>query len=66
MSYDYSAAKNKHPKIINKQYLYTFAEPSEHYSNDVPIENEQRLFGNTPSMRNKFRDIADRLRHLEQ
>lgn len=63
MSYEYTAVKNRHPKVAHQKYLISRSEPSDHHSSDVAVEHERQLFGDSSVMRRKFRNIAYGLRH---
>jgi hypothetical protein len=63
MSHDYSAIKNKHPKVYFEQYLYNSGEPLDDVFSDTPFAQEAELIENSRSMRRRFRHIAQDLRN---
>lgn len=63
MSHDYSAIKNKQPKVHFQEYLYNIGEPRDDISSDFPQSQEAELLEDSFSMRRRFRSIAERLRN---
>lgn len=55
--------QQKHPKVYFQQYLYNSGEPSYDGSNDLPPELEAELLGNSHTMRQHLRHIAQRMRN---
>lgn len=57
--------KNKQPKIIKvrlQRYFKNRDEPRDNPLHDSPLKGETTLVENSPIMRQRFRDIAQRIR----
>jgi hypothetical protein len=57
--------KQKHAKVSTRQYISNTDEPKDNLSYDSLAKDETILVGNSSPMKQRFRDVAQKIRRIK-